>query len=118
MKVFLSLPVSGFDEQERWQYAARTSAMLAIRHDGWEVVNPFHIASRLVKQKIDDTGFIVSPTHDEYMRANIEALSQCDLVLFCPGWHLSEECKEEMTESRMRGIDVALLDEDGIVFGF
>lgn len=117
MKVYLSLPISGYEEQERWQYAARTSALLTIAHEDWEVINPFHVASRLEKQKMDEAGHIVKPTYEEYMSADLQALSECELALFCPGWHGSTGCRREMKECWSKGIDVAFLSEDGKVFG-
>ena len=116
MKVYLSLPISGHDEKERYTYAARTSAMLTAEHEGWEVINPFHVAGHVHKRKMEETGRLDRPTYEEYMRADIEALSNCQLAIFCPGWHTSDGCKEEMRECWWRGIEVIFMREDGQLF--
>lgn len=117
MNVYLSLPITGHDMKERWNYAARMSAMLTIAHDDWNVVNPFHVYERLHKQKMERTGRVDLPTYDEVMKADIEALKECEMALFCPGWHTSEGCMEEMRECWLNGISVSFVSEDGKVFG-
>ncbi len=115
MNVYLSLPITGHDVKERWNYAARMSAMLTIAHEDWNVVNPFHVHERLHKQKMEETGRVDLPTYDEVMKADLEALKECELALFCPGWHTSEGCKEEMRECWWNGIRVGFVSEDGKV---
>ena len=117
MKVYLSLPISGYDEKERWKYAARMSAVLAMMHEDWHVVNPFHVRDRLQRKKYDETGVITLPSYDEMMKADIEELRKCDLALFCPGWYASEGCREEMRECWWHGIGIAFLSADGKVYG-
>ena len=104
MKVYLSLPISGYDETERRRYAAMTGARLMEEHEGWEVINPFHIASRVRKEKLDEGDWGL-PTYDELMSADLKALRGCDLIVLCPGWHLSDGCMEEWVESLRLGME-------------
>lgn len=99
----------------RRNYASRTCGMLTFEHEGWEVVNPFVVGDRLRKKRLEDGDFSI-PSYDEYMREDLRVLSQCEMVVFCPGWHISDGCREEMRECWWRGIEVAFLSEDGKVF--
>lgn len=110
MKVYLSLPISNYDEQERRQYAARTSGTLVWLHEDWDVVNPFHIASHVRKLKLD-RGEWDEPSWEECMLHDIVALSECEKAVFCPGWERSEGCREEYQECLRLGIEIGYWDE-------
>lgn len=109
-KVYLSLPISGYDEQERRQYAARTSGAMMWRYEGWNVVNPFHVASRVRKMKLEH-GDWSQPSYEELMLHDIVALSECKKAVFCPGWELSDGCREEYVECLRRGVEIGFWDE-------
>ena len=104
MKVYLSLPISGYDEMERRSYAARTCGLLTFEHEDWEVVNPFLVADRLRKERLERGDFSL-PSYEELMRADIEVLKGCELIVLCPGWHLSDGCLEEWVESLRMGME-------------
>lgn len=110
MKVYLSLPISGYDEMERRRYAAMMGAKAMVEHEDWDIINPFHVASRVKKDKIEN-GDWGEPTYDELMKADLKALLTCDLIAFCPGWHLSEGCLEEWLESLRLGMEHVFLEE-------
>lgn len=112
MKVYLSLPISGYDRKERWNYAARTCAALTWEHPDWHVVNPFHVSSRLHREKMERTGRVDLPTYEEMMEADLNELSDCQLAVFCPGWNASEGCKREMELCRQEKIDVMFLSKN------
>ncbi|MDD6017178.1 MAG: DUF4406 domain-containing protein [Prevotellaceae bacterium] len=112
MKVYLSLPITGYDEMERRTYAARMCGLLTYEHEGWEVINPFLVADRLRKERLEKGDFSL-PSYDELMRADIEVLKGCEMALFCPGWHISDGCREEMWESWWNGVKVGFVNKDG-----
>lgn len=109
-KLYLSLPISGHDEKERRRFAAMTSAWLMERFDGASVVNPFHVADRIKKSRIEQ-GNWDEPSYDEYMSADLHALRTCDAIVLCPGWHLSDGCMEEYRESLL--MDIPIFHYDG-----
>lgn len=111
MKVYLSLPISGYDEQERRQYAARTSGTLVWLHEDWEVVNPFHIESHVRKRKLDQGDWSL-PSYAELMLNDIVELHRCERAVFCPGWERSDGCREEYEECLRRGIEIGFWDEE------
>lgn len=114
--VYLSLPITGYDEMERRSFAGRTSGILMAKFEGWEVVNPLSIADRLRKERLVEGSF-EEPSYDEYMKADIAALAKCEKAVFCKGWERSEGCKEEYAECLRRGIEICFWDdEDGSLF--
>lgn len=115
MKVYLSLPISGYDEHERRTFAARTCGFLTFEHEDWEVTNPFHIYDRLRKERLDKGDFSL-PSYGEVMGEDIKALRSCELVIFCQGWYASEGCLEEMRECWWHGKGIGFLSEEGKVF--
>lgn len=110
MKVYLSLPISGYDEQERRTFAARTCGFLNYEHEDWEIINPFMIADRLRKERLERGDFAI-PTYNELMDADIQILRTCEMAVFCPGWHFSEGCQAEMLECRWHGLEVKFLTD-------
>jgi len=115
MKVYLSLPISGYDEKERREFAARTCGYLNYEHEDWEIVNPFHVGDRLRRKRLEKGDFSL-PSYDEYMREDIRVLRGCDMALFCQGWHVSDGCVEEMRECWWHGVKVGFVGEDGRVW--
>ena len=115
MRIYLSLPITGYNEQERRTYAARTCGELTYLHEDWEIVNPFMIADRLRKERLQQGDFSL-PSYDELMDADLEQLRKCDCVLFCPKWTESEGCKMEYGEAVRLGIRKACLKENMEVY--
>ena len=111
MKVYLSLPISGYDEMERRTYAARMCGLLTYEHEGWEVFNPFLVADRLRKERLERGDFSL-PSYDELMREDLKVLRGCDMIALCPGWHLSDGCLEEWVESLKLGMEHYFVNGD------
>lgn len=109
--MYLSLPISGYDLRERQQYAARTSGTLMWRYEGWNVVNPFHVASRVRKLKLEQ-GDWSQPSYAELMLHDIIALGECRKAVFCRGWECSDGCREEYEECLRRGIEIGFWDDE------
>lgn len=81
MKIYISLPISGRDESEAREEAARMEA--AINCIGCEAVNPFKLYAGN------------NPTYADYICADLRALMDCEAVYFAPGWRESKGCKLE-----------------------
>lgn len=106
MKVYLSLPISSHDLKARETYAYRQCALLHMAHPDYTIINPFVIASKVHKQKMQRTHTLDPPTYEEYMQADLRELATCDMAYFCPDWQTSEGCKTEMALCRDKDIPV------------
>lgn len=104
-KVYLSLPITGHDEKERRQLAARTAATLMYQHEDWLVANPFHVYDRM-KAELLAAGDFSEPHYDDLLAADLEVLRTCKAAYFMQGWESSNGCKREMQFCRDNGIEV------------
>lgn len=109
MKVYLSLPITGHNLKARETYAYRQCAMLHIAHPDWTIVNPFVLAAKVYKKRMERTHTLDPPTYEEYMQADLRELATCELAVFCPGWQTSEGCKTEMAMCKDKNIPVQFL---------
>ena len=79
MKIYISLPITGYDLQECKSYAERLKKHLQLINPQAEIVTPFD----------------VNPDQElscaEYMGNDIAALLTSDAVYFCKGWYKSRE---------------------------
>lgn len=87
MKVYISLPISGFPldivKKRADQYKKRLQA------DGHEAITPFDVCSE------------PSQSYSFYMGRDIEALIDCDAIYLAPGWHGSKGCTAEYEVARV-----------------
>lgn len=83
MKIYISLPISGYELSERRKYAERVKARLKRINQQAEVVTPFDVNP---DQKL---------SYAEYMGNDIAALLTSDAVYFCKGWDKSRGCRLE-----------------------
>lgn len=90
-KIYLSLPISGYDLDERRATAQRMEDKLA--HD-WDVVNP------LKNGLPSDAG-----TH-AHMRRDFEMMLGCDAVCFMERWLHSAGCHVEFMVATACGMEV------------
>lgn len=112
MKAYLSFPITGYNEKERRRFAAMTSEMLRCKYF-LDIVNPFHIADEVKKMHLDK-GDWEEPTYEEYMSADIKQLLDCDIIIFCQDWHLSDGCLEEYIEALRANIPAYMITENEI----
>lgn len=84
MKVYISLPIAGYNITERREYAANVYMYLIKK--GFEPVNPL------------DNGLDVKDSRAEHMKADIRLLLDCDAIYLCRSWEQSEGC---LTEKRV-----------------
>lgn len=78
MKVYISLPISGYDIEERKAVANAAKQWLSEMEK--EVITPFEVC--------DTPGL----QYAHCMGRDIEALLGCDLAVFLPGWRDSRGC--------------------------
>lgn len=87
MKVYISLPITGFPldivKKRAGQYKEELHA------NGHEVVTPFDAC--------DEPGM----SYAHYMGEDIKALLECDAIYLAPGWHGSKGCTAEYEVARV-----------------
>lgn len=105
-QVYLSLPISGYDEGKRRRFAQQTIRELKSQHKDWDIINPFDIADEL-RQAFGERGQY--PQYEDFMFSDLMVLRKCDMAVFCKGWEASEGCKREMDECRKNNIEVKFL---------
>lgn len=83
MKIYISLPITGYDLQERKRYAENVKNRLQQIYTDGEIITPFDVNP--------------DPTlpYRELMERCVEALVKCDAVYFCDGWKNSKGCNIE-----------------------
>lgn len=87
MKVYISLPISGFPLDLVKKRARQYKEKLQV--DGYEVVTPFDACSEL------------GHPYSFYMGEDIKALLECDAIYLAPGWHGSKGCTAEYEVARV-----------------
>jgi hypothetical protein len=93
-RVYISGPISGYDLAERKE--AFASAANRFRRQGYYVVNPMEI------QLPKDASW------SDYMRADIRALMDCDIIYMLSGWHASRGATIERNLAEELGMKVML----------
>lgn len=91
MKIYISLPITGHDEKTQREKADKIK--MALSRKGYEVVNPFDIAT---DKK--------NPDWFDYIGADLRELAKCDAIFLCNGWKESKGCKLEMQYALSMGI--------------
>lgn len=87
MKVYISLPISGFPLDLVKKRAIQYKEKLQV--DGYEVVTPFDVCSEPGRP------------YSFYMGEDIKALLECDAIYLAPGWHGSKGCTAEYEVARV-----------------
>ena len=93
-KVYISGPISGYDHAERKE--AFASAANRFRRQGYYVVNPMEI--QLPKEA----------SWSDYMRTDIRALMDCDIIYMLSGWEKSRGATIERNLAEELGMRVML----------
>lgn len=91
-KIYLSLPISGYDLEERKETALAMEVKL--RGHGYDVFNPL------------GDQFQYGLTTNEYMKLDLKALLDCDVIMFMYGWNCSAGCHTELCVATAIGLDV------------
>lgn len=91
-KIYISLPISHYDLEERRQYAQKIEDSLS--HFYETVVNP-------LKNGIPDTA-----DWRVHMRRDMQLLLGCDAIYLTKDWESSKGCKLEFDVATSCGLDV------------
>ena len=101
-KIYISLPITGRDENERRYFANGIISMLAERMPEYEVVNPL------------DNKLEYSVHWSKHMAEDIKMLLECDAIFMCRDWQWSHGCKLEHDIATSCGLDVYYQDDKWI----
>lgn len=94
-KIYISLPISHYDLEERKVYAQKIENALS---EFFNVVNPF-------KNGIPDT-----EDWRVHMKKDLQDLLTCDVIFLCKDWEKSKGCKLEFDVATSAGIKVVYED--------
>lgn len=93
-KIYISLPITGRDENERRYYANSIITMLGRTMPEYEVVNPL------------DNKLEYNVHWSKHMTEDIKMLLECDAIYMCKDWQWSHGCKLEHDIATSCGLDV------------
>jgi len=106
MKAYLSGPITGVDGFERIFEVAERAVYQDPRF--YDVVNPVEIGKNLKST-------IPEPTWEDYMRADIKALCDCDAIVLLDGWEQSRGACIERRLAEDLGLKEYYLTESGVM---
>lgn len=90
-RIYISLPISHYDLDERKAYAKRVESVLSGKY---EVVNPFNNG---IPDEVD---------WRVHMKKDIELLLACDAIFMCKEFEKSKGCKLEWDVATTCGMEV------------
>ena len=90
--VYLSYPISGYDIEERREYAKNLKRSL--EHFYKEIKNPL------------ENGLPVDTPTCDHMRADFKMLLEADVIFMCEGWEESSGCVAEWTVAKCCHMDI------------
>lgn len=90
-RIYISLPISHYDLDERKAYAQKIEDMLQLKY---EVVNPFK------------NGIADEEDWRVHMKKDIELLLTCDSIFMCREFEKSKGCKLELDVATTCGMEV------------
>lgn len=93
MRIYISLPITGRDEQDAREHADLMKS--ALSRAGHNPVNPFDIPAG-----------VKSPAYADYLCADLRVLADCDAIFMCDGWQFSRGCRIERTFAEEFGLQV------------
>ena len=102
MKIYISLPITGYDLQERKQYAENVKKRLQQIYTDREIITPF------------DVNPDPSLPYEELIGKDIAALLTCDMVYVCKWSDYSKGCRLERYAALIYGIIIARKGDLGI----
>ena len=95
MKIYISIPITGYDLQERKQYAENVRSILQQIYTDSEIITPFDVCTD------------PSLPYEELIGKDIAALLTCDMVYVCNGSNNSKGCRLERYAALIYGIIIA-----------
>jgi len=91
-KIYISLPISGYDLEERKETAMQ--AEVKLRSRGYDVFNP--LGDKW------ESGL----TTQDYMKRDLKELLECDTIIFMTGFNKSTGCHTELCVAMACGMDI------------
>lgn len=98
-KCYLSGPMSGLPE---YNYPAFNMAAERLRAKGYTVVTPTEVGPDLEAQRGAER---FSLQYQDYVKANIVALLDCNAIILLPGWRDSQGARLELHIAQTLGFD-------------
>lgn len=92
MKVYISLPITGYNYTDRRGKAA--TVYMNLLGKGFEPVSPM------------DNGLGEHDSRAEHMKVDFRLLLDCDAIYLCRGWRKSQGCLAEKTVAEQCGMIV------------
>lgn len=92
-KYFISIPITGMEEQSRVLCKEYKEKLLQ-KYDDIDVITPFEINT---KKDMPDS---------YYMGRDIERLMECDAIISCDGWQKSKGCQVERFTANIYGLRI------------
>ena len=102
MKIYISLPITGYDLQERKHYADNVKKRLQQIYPDGEIITPFDVCAD------------PSLPYEELIGKDIAALLTCDVGYVCNGSNHSRGCRLERYAALIYGIIIARNGDLGI----
>lgn len=81
MRIYISIPITGHDEQKQREHADLMKS--ALSRAGHEVTTPFEVYAGK------------NPAYEDHICHDLLALSRCDGIFLCKGWQFSKGCRIE-----------------------
>nr|DAQ19316.1 MAG TPA: protein of unknown function (DUF4406) [Caudoviricetes sp.] len=91
-RIYISLPISGYDLDERKETALAMEVKL--RGRGYDVFNPL------------GDNFQPGLTTNEYMKLDLKALLDCDAIMFMHNFNKSAGCHTELCVAMACGMEI------------
>lgn len=102
MKIYISLPITGYDLKERKRYAESVKNRLQQIYPDSEIITPFDVCADQ------------SLSYRELIGKDIAALLTCDMVYVCNGSNHSKGCRLERYAALIYGKIIARKGDLGI----
>lgn len=114
VRIYISLPISGFNLEERKKKAAqmKDQVMQAVKTNKLAYISKNGKAVSLTENNtVVVTPFEIVPdatdmTYEQVMAKDLEVLMTCDIVVFARHWQYSKGCRIEFAVARELGIRV------------
>ena len=114
VRIYISLPISGHDLEEREKKAAqiKDQVMQAVKTNKLAYISKNGKAVLLTENNtVVITPFEIVPdatgmTYEQVMAKDLEVLMTCDIVVFARHWQYSKGCRIEFAVARELGIRV------------
>lgn len=103
MKIYISGPMTGIENLNADAFFNMERSIIA---NGETPVNPHRISRELQEAGVITPGMAEKEMYNLYLRADIEALMKCDVIIMLEGWQESKGAIIEFSVARMVGIDV------------